>query len=83
MRASQEDFPTPEEHEKLVSISFGDLVGGSVGGDIGGFDTVGVAVVGNGDGFGLKVGFPPRAIETSAQLKNCSGQVVPLVPSFG
>lgn len=52
---------------------------------VGTLDTVGSAVVGEGVGLGEIVGegVPPGRIETSPQLKNCSGHVVPRVPSLG
>mmetsp|Transcript_18275 Transcript_18275/g.39477 ORF Transcript_18275/g.39477 Transcript_18275/m.39477 type:complete len:99 (+) Transcript_18275:3595-3891(+) len=46
-----------------------------IGAEVGLGDTVGLGVEG---ATGLEA-----AIFTSAQLKNCSGQVVPLVPSLG
>eukprot|EP00585_Thalassiosira_rotula_P016584 CAMPEP_0196175220 /NCGR_PEP_ID=MMETSP0911-20130528/7922_1 /TAXON_ID=49265 /ORGANISM="Thalassiosira rotula, Strain GSO102" /LENGTH=63 /DNA_ID=CAMNT_0041442727 /DNA_START=152 /DNA_END=342 /DNA_ORIENTATION=+ len=52
---------------------------------VGALDTVGEAVVGGGVGLRDTVGavVPPGMMDTSAQLKNTSGHVVPLVPSSG
>jgi len=52
---------------------------------VGALDIVGEAVVGCDVGLGEMVGslVPLGMTEISAQLKNCSGQVVLLVPSAG
>ena len=48
-------------------------------------ETVEAMVVGDGVGLGETVGLevPEGTMVTSAQLKNCSGHVVPLKPVIG
>lgn len=71
----------------MQSIHSGRQAGGppGIGALVGALETVGLVVVGEGVGLGDMVGsgFASGRIETSAQLKNCSGQVVERVPSLG